>query len=98
MAVYSTASMLEHSCQPNCSKSFTCEGNIVIHTAVPVKRGTHLSICYTDGLWSTGSRRHHLKETKYFSCRCQRCLDPTEFKTYFSAVTCENKYAYFKLF
>ncbi|XP_075224029.1 SET and MYND domain containing, arthropod-specific, member 1 isoform X2 [Lycorma delicatula] len=91
VAVYNIASMLEHSCQPNCSKSFTCDGSIVIHAAVPIKRGDHLSICYTDGLWSTGSRRQHLLETKYFSCRCQRCLDPTEFNTYFSAIKCDKK-------
>ncbi|RZF48628.1 hypothetical protein LSTR_LSTR014943 [Laodelphax striatellus] len=88
VAIYSTASMLEHNCYANCSKSFSSEGDIIIHAAVPIKRGDHLSICYTDALWSTSTRRQHLIETKFFSCCCKRCSDVTEFNTYFSAIKC----------
>ncbi|XP_066992454.2 SET domain-containing protein SmydA-8 [Anabrus simplex] len=90
VAIYDTASMLEHHCRPNCSKSFTSTGVLLVHTAVPIRKGDHLSICYTDAMWGTANRRHHLHETKFFWCRCERCADPTEFGTYFSALRCHT--------
>lgn len=88
VAVYEAASLLEHSCSPSCSKSFTSAGAVVIRAVKPVPRGGHLSICYTDCLWGTVSRQCHLVETKHFTCRCARCVDPTELDTYFSALVC----------
>ncbi len=32
--------------------------------------------------------RRHLLSSKYFSCRCERCRDPTELGTYLSALRC----------
>jgi hypothetical protein len=92
LAVYHEASLFEHSCRPNCAKSFTPRGDLIIHVMEPVLKGQHLSICYTDSLWGTANRRHHLAETKFFWCRCNRCADATEFGTYFSAVRCLNKW------
>lgn len=91
VAVYDEASLLEHSCRPNCSKSFSPDGGLIIHAVEPVLKGQHLSICYTDALWGTANRRHHLAETKFFWCRCARCADPTEFGTHFSAIRCLDK-------
>lgn len=51
-------------------------------------RGSHISSMYTHPLWGTQQRQDHLKSTKYFSCRCRRCGDPTEFGTYLSALKC----------
>nr|CAD7419272.1 unnamed protein product [Timema cristinae] len=51
-------------------------------------RGEHITTMYTHALWGTQARREHLKATKYFSCRCQRCADPTELGTYISAMKC----------
>jgi SET domain-containing protein len=91
VALYDEASLLEHSCRPNCAKSFGPDGGLVIHAVEPVLKGQHLSICYTDSLWGTANRRHHLAETKFFWCHCDRCADPTEFGTHFSAVRCLDK-------
>lgn len=119
--------MLEHSCRANCSKSFTGAGGLIIHSAIPIAKGTsniinaeykmtcriqfiihrfksnsdsiklkkiilgdHISICYTDSLWGTANRRHHLSETKFFECICDRCKDPTEFNTMFNALKCKQ--------
>ncbi|XP_029037775.1 SET domain-containing protein SmydA-8-like isoform X2 [Osmia bicornis bicornis] len=96
VAVYELASLLEHNCKANCSKSFTDRGGLIIHAATPVtkvlwkKRRDHISICYTDPLWGTVNRRHHLLETKYFECTCERCSDPTEFGVMFDAVKCNE--------
>ncbi|KAG8322786.1 hypothetical protein J6590_015777 [Homalodisca vitripennis] len=92
VAVYDLSSMLEHSCHPNCSKSFTNTGSIVIRAVDRIPEGGHLSICYTDSLWGTGNRQYHLLDTKFFSCKCPRCVDPTELGTYFSALICEKRW------
>lgn len=91
MAVYDNASFFEHSCRANCSKSFTESGGIVIRAAIPISKGEHLTICYTDPLWGITSRRHHLLRTKFFECMCTRCMDPTEFKTMFNALMCRKE-------
>lgn len=91
IAIYENTSMFEHSCSPNCSKSFTNDGHILISSGIDIKKGKHLSICYTDPLWGTPSRRNHLQESKFFWCTCARCSDPTEFGTYFSALRCQDR-------
>ncbi|XP_071876803.1 SET domain-containing protein SmydA-8 isoform X2 [Bombus fervidus] len=90
VAVYELTSLLEHNCKANCSKSFTDTGGLIIHAAVPIAKGDHISICYTDPLWGTANRRHHLLKTKFFECTCDRCKDPTEFGTMFNALKCNR--------
>lgn len=90
VAVYHLASFLEHNCRANCSKSFTDTGGLIIHAAIAINKGDHISICYTDPLWGTANRRHHLSKTKFFECACDRCKDPTEFATMFSAIKCRQ--------
>ncbi|XP_043603941.1 SET domain-containing protein SmydA-8-like isoform X6 [Bombus pyrosoma] len=90
VAVYERTSLLEHNCKANCSKSFTDTGGLIIHAAVPIAKGDHISICYTDPLWGTANRRHHLLKTKFFECTCDRCKDPTEFGTMFNALKCNR--------
>jgi hypothetical protein len=43
---------------------------------------------YSHLLWGTQLRQQHLKDAKYFNCNCERCTDPTELGTYFSAMKC----------
>ena len=40
-------------------------------------KGDEITFSYVQILWGTLSRRIHLATTKNFSCRCQRCIDPT---------------------
>lgn len=51
-------------------------------------RGTDITTMYTHMLWTTQARREHLRNTKYFSCQCQRCADPMELGTHISALRC----------
>ena len=39
-------------------------------------------------MWGTANRQQHLYETKFFRCRCPRCLDPSELHTEFSSLKC----------
>ncbi|XP_018322879.1 SET domain-containing protein SmydA-8-like [Agrilus planipennis] len=91
VAVYEKTSMFEHSCKANCCKTFTAKGEVLITAGVPIEKGDHLTICYTDPLWGTPNRRYHLSESKFFWCVCPRCSDPTEFGTYLSCLRCKLK-------
>uniref|UniRef100_A0A8D9BF04 Protein msta, isoform A n=1 Tax=Cacopsylla melanoneura TaxID=428564 RepID=A0A8D9BF04_9HEMI len=88
MAIFDRTSLVEHSCFPNLYKSFTNSGQVLLRAMKPIAAGDHLSICYTDPLWGTINRRHHLEESKYFTCQCDRCRDPTEFNTMYDGVKC----------
>ncbi|KAL1497859.1 hypothetical protein ABEB36_008743 [Hypothenemus hampei] len=90
LALYETSSTLTHSCSPNCNKTFTKNGSLIIKAGTHIKKGEQLFLCYTDPLWGTMDRRRHLYETKFFWCSCKRCSDSTEFFTYFNAVRCQS--------
>lgn len=83
--------MLEHSCRANCYKTFSSHGHVIIVAGASIKKDDHLSICYTDPLWTTPNRQKHLLETKFFSCTCERCQDVTEFGTNLSAIKCRKE-------
>lgn len=88
--VYPTASILEHSCVPNCMFSFDFrkQFRLKMHAGKDIKKGDHLSIMYTHMLWGTQMRQEHLLANKYFICRCVRCVDPTELGSFVSALKC----------
>lgn len=88
-ALYATTCRMEHNCLPNTAHCFENKTyKITVRAALPIKAGEHLSTMYTHCLWGTQARREHLRETKYFSCSCNRCSDPTELESYLSALRC----------
>ncbi|EZA57559.1 Protein msta, isoform B [Ooceraea biroi] len=95
VAIYETASLLEHSCMANTRHSFHVDDKgrprITVYAVTSIKKGEHLSTMYTHALWSTRARREHLLATKYFVCRCQRCSDPTELGTHLGTLNCPCK-------
>ncbi|CAB3234455.1 unnamed protein product [Arctia plantaginis] len=91
VALFERISMAEHNCRANCNKSFTSSGEIVLYGGVNISPGTHITVCYTDPMWGTEARRHHLADSKFFECTCERCSDVTELGTMFSAVKCKKK-------
>ncbi|EDW60375.1 SET domain-containing protein SmydA-8 [Drosophila virilis] len=87
--LFRQACMMEHACQPNCYFQFdSATQRIAVRAGCDMKRGDHLKITYTNILWGTQMRQHHLRMTKHFSCRCARCEDPTEYGSYVSAMRC----------
>ncbi|KAH8413776.1 hypothetical protein KR222_007979, partial [Zaprionus bogoriensis] len=87
--LFRQACMMEHACQPNCYFHFDAgTQRIAVRAGCDLKPGDHLRISYTNILWGTQMRQHHLRMTKHFSCRCVRCEDPTEFGSYVSAMRC----------
>uniref|UniRef100_A0A1B0B1W6 MYND-type domain-containing protein n=1 Tax=Glossina palpalis gambiensis TaxID=67801 RepID=A0A1B0B1W6_9MUSC len=88
--LFYTACMMEHSCQPNCYFSFDRHNGFRISVIAgrTIQKGEHLKIMYSNILWNTHMRNEHLAITKHFHCKCERCSDPTELGTYFSALNC----------
>ncbi|XP_017864779.1 PREDICTED: protein msta [Drosophila arizonae] len=87
--LFRQACMMEHACQPNCYFQFdAATQRIAVRAGCDLKKGDHLRITYTNILWGTQMRHHHLLMTKHFSCRCARCEDPTEYGSYVSALRC----------
>lgn len=59
-------------------------------TTVDIKEGEPVYLCYTHLLNGTSYRQSFLKDSKYFTCHCTRCLDPTELGTHFSSFKCNK--------
>lgn len=94
-ALYYNTCLIEHSCVPNTKHTFKVNTDdkkllykITVKVVIPISRTGHISTMYSHALWGTQARRQHLKDTKYFLCKCQRCSDPTELGTYLSAMKC----------
>lgn len=91
VAIYYYASLIEHSCKPNLTKSFMTNGDVMFWAPELIRKGTHLSICYSDALWGTTNRQSHLMQTKMFKCECCRCTDVTELGTLYDGMKCNVK-------
>lgn len=57
---------------------------------VALEAGQQLQHSYTYTLDGTSQRQFHLKTGKYFTCKCDRCSDPTELGTNFSTLKCNS--------
>lgn len=95
LALFTNTCIMEHSCIPNTKHTFATTVKdknelfrITVKVVVPVEKGNHITTMYSHALWGTQARRQHLKDTKYFACKCPRCSDPTELGTYLSAMKC----------
>uniref|UniRef100_A0A182JPK7 MYND-type domain-containing protein n=1 Tax=Anopheles christyi TaxID=43041 RepID=A0A182JPK7_9DIPT len=88
--LYPMGCILEHNCMPNSFYTFDCTKGmkLTFKAGRNIQNGEHLSTTYTHSLWGTQLRREHLKTNKYFTCKCNRCSDPTEFGTFLSALRC----------
>ncbi|XP_017059325.1 SET domain-containing protein SmydA-8 isoform X2 [Drosophila ficusphila] len=82
--------ILAHNCVPNtCRSIYPSEGyKIRLRAMVDLEEGQPLHHSYTYTLDGTSQRQNHLKQGKFFSCKCDRCLDPTELGTHFSSLKC----------
>lgn len=62
---------------------------IFARATVELKQGDILYTSYTHTLNGTHARQSHLKLSKFFTCQCARCLDPTELGTNLSTLLCQ---------
>ncbi|CAG0898113.1 unnamed protein product [Cyprideis torosa] len=76
IGIYGTASLVNHSCIPNCT--YNIHGNfIIIRTLVPVVAGQELTITYDDSYTYITAplekRQHFLQGNYFFECKCLAC-------------------------
>ncbi len=57
---------------------------------IPIKKGQEINSTYTLTLSGTLYRQKQLLDSKYFGCKCIRCVDPTELGSHFSSLLCQK--------
>lgn len=89
--LYFAISMVNHDCLPNARVVFSSEGRATLMAKKPIKKGQHISITYCSPLLNTPTRLAKLKSSKFFTCQCDLCHDPSEKQTYLSALICPKR-------
>ncbi|CAL8130747.1 unnamed protein product [Orchesella dallaii] len=94
ICLFLEASMISHSCTPNCWWTLTEDNShrIVIKASEPISKGQLITVCYSSqySVFGTGKRQEVFRNVGGFTCKCKRCLDPSELDSNVSAVLCEN--------
>ncbi|XP_057651411.1 SET domain-containing protein SmydA-8-like isoform X2 [Diorhabda carinulata] len=88
--LYPLGSLANHSCFPNAFHVFGEKHKMIVRAGVFIPKNSEIFHAYTRLLWGTITRKFHLKNSKHFICKCERCMDPTEFGTYMTAIYCEK--------
>uniref|UniRef100_A0A336M3G2 CSON011387 protein n=1 Tax=Culicoides sonorensis TaxID=179676 RepID=A0A336M3G2_CULSO len=88
--LYPVFGVVAHSCVPNTAHSIKASDGFKLSAfnTQPISKGGNIYACYTFTLATTYSRQRHLKKSKYFTCICDRCQDPTELGTNLSSFKC----------
>ncbi|KAK6627196.1 hypothetical protein RUM44_009673 [Polyplax serrata] len=99
-AIYPSASMMNHSCEPSIINSFY--GNILVVTAAKqIKKGEEVFNCYgTHARRMKRSKRQEILSSQYFfQCKCDACtqdIDVLEKYTAFKCLTCKGPKVHLK--
>ncbi|XP_078213311.1 histone-lysine N-methyltransferase SMYD3 isoform X10 [Callithrix jacchus] len=72
VGLYPSISLLNHSCDPNCSVVFNGP-HLLLRAVRDVEVGEELTICYLDMLMTSEERRKQLRDQYCFECDCFRC-------------------------
>lgn len=86
--LYPLAAVMNHDCVPNIRYAYEDNSIMAVRASKLIRKGEQIFNSYTKFLWATLQRRVHLAYSKNFLCKCERCLDPTEFGSYISALKC----------
>ena len=86
--LFLATSMVNHDCQPTARVVFDQKGNVNLKAKKAILKGEPITITYCSPLLNTPARILKLKTTKFFTCQCNLCCDPTECGTYMSALVC----------
>ena len=78
-ALYALASMINHDCAPNSRVSFDSKKRLHLFAKRDIAAGEEISVTYCNPLLGTPARQEMLRRNRFFSCKCRRCNDPTEF-------------------
>merc|ERR1712004_501998 len=87
-AIFPNAAMMMHSCYKNTRLTFSDDHVLTILARTNIKKGEPIYHTYAHTFKTTTIRRIGLFSGKHFGCECVRCKDPTELKTFASAMLC----------
>lgn len=93
-AVYSTASLLNHACDPDVIVSFV-GGHLVVRATHNISKGSEISHCYGPHVSRMGreDRQKLLYQQYFFTCQCTACKSDEEMENKrlcFSAFACSK--------
>ncbi|CAD7946788.1 unnamed protein product [Amoebophrya sp. A25] len=72
--VFVDMALLEHSCQPNCTRVFVDHGAAEVRAIERIRKGDFLSHCYVPCTWPTTERADRLRDGKCIArCACAKC-------------------------
>lgn len=77
--LFPLAALMNHNCVPNIRYTYDNKRVMTCKAVKPILKGEQIFNSYTKILWGTNQRRIHLCYSKNFLCKCDRCVDPTEF-------------------
>jgi len=86
--IFPSAAMMMHSCYKNTRLTFSDDHVLTIIARSNIKKGDPIYHTYARTFNTTTIRRIGLFSGKHFGCECVRCKDPTELKSYASALLC----------
>nr|CAI5824241.1 unnamed protein product [Callosobruchus analis] len=86
--LYPTAFLISHDCVPNTNHVDDENYKLTIRASKEIHSGQAITLNYAPTMQSTLKRREYILNNKFFECRCERCSDPTELGSYFSALIC----------
>ncbi|KAM6220009.1 histone-lysine N-methyltransferase SMYD3 isoform 2-T2 [Rhynchocyon petersi] len=72
VGLYPSMSLLNHSCDPNCSIVFNGP-HLLLRAVRDIEVGEELTICYLDMLMTSEERKKQLRDQYCFDCDCVRC-------------------------
>ncbi|VUZ50174.1 unnamed protein product [Hymenolepis diminuta] len=75
--IYPSLSLINHSCNPSADYRFTTDGAAVLIATRNLKAGSEITIAYdvTYAESNTQNRKQVLKESFFFECMCEACVD-----------------------
>lgn len=86
--LFPLAAVMSHDCVPNIRYAYGKNSVMIVRASKLIEKGEQIFNTYTKFLWATNQRRVHLAYSKNFLCKCERCLDATEFGSNISALKC----------
>lgn len=88
LGIYEEPSLMNHDCIGNTRLVMSPDLQLTVYASVDIKAGMPILFNYVRPLDSIIERQKYLKRNKFFRCTCARCRDPTDLKTYVSALRC----------
>ena len=91
IGMFEIADIMNHDCIGNTRIVMDTTNNdfkMSVYASVAIPKGSPILNNYVKPLDTTPKRQDCLQDFKFFTCKCPRCLDPTDMKTFNSSYLC----------